>query len=76
MTDGDEVFEFDWGRTVWFSLKGTGGPITVDPGGSHFDTVVAIYVRAGDQLEQVACVDDDPVSGRRKDRRPSIPSLG
>ena len=28
----DEVFEFGWGRTVWFSFEGTGGPITVDPG--------------------------------------------
>ena len=47
VSDGDEVFEFGWGRTVWFSFEGTGGPITVDPGGSNFDTVVAVYSRTG-----------------------------
>jgi hypothetical protein len=60
VTFDDQIFEFGWGRTVWFTLKGTGGPITIDPGGSNFDTVVAAYVSTGAGLEQVACVDDNP----------------
>ena len=60
VTFDDQVFEFGWGRTVWFTLKGTGGPITIDPGGSNFDTVVAAYVSAGAGLRQIACVDDNP----------------
>ena len=59
MTFDGEVFDFPLGRTVWFALQGTGGPITVDTGGSNFDTVVAAYVGAG--LDQVACVDDAPI---------------
>ena len=31
------------GRTVWYSVVGTGDPITIDPRGSDFDTVVAAY---------------------------------
>jgi hypothetical protein len=54
-----EVFAFDWGRTAWFSFRGTGNPITFDPGGSTFDTVVAAYASSGSDLEQVGCVDDD-----------------
>ena len=60
VTFDDQVFEFGWGRTVWFTLKGTGGPVTIDPGGSNFDTVVAAYVSTGAGLQQVACVDDNP----------------
>ena len=59
MTFDGEVFDFPLGRTVWFALQGTGGPITVDTAGSNFDTVVAAYVGAG--LDQVACVDDAPI---------------
>jgi hypothetical protein len=59
VTFEDQVFEFGWGRTVWFTLNGTGGPITIDPGGSNFDTVVAAYVSTGAGLQQVACVDDN-----------------
>lgn len=63
VTVDDQVFEFSWGRTVWFSLTGTGGPVTIDPGGSGFDTVVAAYVSNGAALDQVGCVDDDPGLG-------------
>ncbi len=59
MTFDGEVFEFGWGRTVWFSVRGTGHPITFDPGGSTFDTVVAAYTSSGTGLEQVGCVDDE-----------------
>jgi hypothetical protein len=76
MTDGDEVFEFGWGRTVWFSFNATGGPITVDPAGSNFDTVVAVYVRAGGELQQVACVDDDSNIGAPQGRATIDTDLG
>ena len=57
---GDDAFEFGLGRTVWFSIAGTGGSITVDPRGSDFDTVVAVYTVSGG-LASVGCVDDDDV---------------
>ena len=56
---GDNAFEFGLGRTVWYSVVGTGGPITIDPRGSDFDTVVAAYASTAGSLEQIACVDDD-----------------
>ena len=48
---GDDAFEFAMGRTVWFSVAGTGGSITVDPRGSDFDTVVAVYALGGGLAE-------------------------
>jgi hypothetical protein len=59
--EGDDAFDFGLGRTVWFSIVGTGGPITVDPRGSDFDTVAAAYRSAGGSLSEVGCVDDDQV---------------
>ena len=53
MGDGDDAFEFGIGRTVWYSVVGTGGPITIDPRGSDFDTVVAAYASTAGDLEQV-----------------------
>ena len=58
MTDGSDVFDFPLGRTVWFNVTGTGGPITVDPARSSFDTVIAVYLSGASGLAQVACVDD------------------
>ena len=49
------------GRTVWYSVVGTGGPITIDPRGSDFDTVVAVYASTSGNLQEVGCVDDDDV---------------
>jgi hypothetical protein len=46
------------GHTVWYTIEGTGGPITVDTAGSNFDTVLAIYVREGDSFTELACNDD------------------
>ena len=49
------------GHTLWYSFTGTGGPVTIDSGGSNFDTVVAVY---DDELNELACIDDnefDPV---------------
>jgi hypothetical protein len=61
MGDGDDAFEFGLGRTVWYSVVGTGDPITIDPRGSDFDTVVAAYALGGGGLELVGCVDDDDI---------------
>ena len=58
---GDDEFEFALGRTVWFSVPGTGNPITIDPRGSNFDTVVAAYASTAEGLTQVGCIDDDDV---------------
>jgi len=57
--EGDDAFEFGLGRTVWFSIVGTGGPITVDPRGSDFDTVISAYRSVASGLSEVGCVDDD-----------------
>ncbi len=54
-----ELFEHFWGRTVWFTVEGTGGEITIDPSRSDFDTSVAAYADTGGGLEHLACVDDD-----------------
>jgi hypothetical protein len=54
----------DMGHTVWYTVEGTGDMITVDTAGSHFDTVMAVYVMDGGDLVEIACVDDvflDPI---------------
>lgn len=48
----------DFGKTLWYAIEGTGGPITVDTAGSLIDTVAAAYVADGDDLVEVACNDD------------------
>jgi hypothetical protein len=50
-------------KTVWYKVVGTGGAITIDTKGSGFDTVAAVYTKAGDTYEPVpdACVDDVPL---------------
>jgi hypothetical protein len=62
--ESGEVFEVPVGHTVWFSVQGTGGDVTIDTAGSSFDTVAAVYVESGAGLTPVACVDDvalDPI---------------
>jgi hypothetical protein len=54
-----EIFEDFLGHTVWFTIEGTGEPVTIDPAGSNFDTVVAAYVEGGDGLEHLACAEDE-----------------
>jgi hypothetical protein len=61
MGEGDDTFEFGLGRTVWYSMVGTGNPITIDPRGSDFDTVVAAYTSSANGLVQTGCVDDDRI---------------
>ena len=59
--EGDDAFEFPLGRTVWYSVVGTGYPITIDARGSDFDTVIAAYTSSANDLVQVGCVDDDEI---------------
>jgi len=49
------------GHTVWYSVLGTGAPVTIDTAGSDFDTILAVYTADGaGGFEPVpgACVDD------------------
>jgi hypothetical protein len=57
-------FDDQMGHTVWYTFEGTGNEVTIDTSGSNFDTMVAVYVLDGDDLVEVACIDDvigDPV---------------
>jgi hypothetical protein len=54
----------DMGRTLWYTVVGTGGEMTFDTAGSGIDTVLAVYLRDGDQFTEIACDDDvffDPI---------------
>jgi len=57
--------EFDaMGHTLWYTVEGTGGPISIDTAGSNIDTVLAVYQPDGDGFLEVACIDDvfgDPI---------------
>lgn len=46
------------GKTVWYSVAGTGAPLVIDTGHSDFDTVVAVYRQDVSGLTEVACADD------------------
>ena len=46
------------GHTVWYTIIGTGGPITIDTSASDFDTVAAAYVPEGGGLTEIGCADD------------------
>lgn len=46
------------GNTLWYTVEGTGRPMTVDTAGSSFNTVLGVYARQGDVLVEIACVDD------------------
>ena len=55
----------EMGATVWYTVTGTGGPITVATDASNFDTVIAVY-RPGvpSQSTFIKCDDDSgPVTG-------------
>ena len=51
-------FPIPIGHTVWYTVAGTGGEITIDTAGSEFDTVLGVYTSDGSAFTQVACVDD------------------
>jgi len=46
------------GHIVWYTVIGTGGPISIDTSGSDFDTVVAVFAPDGEGFTEVACDDD------------------
>jgi hypothetical protein len=56
---GTECAESEFSRTVWYSVDGDGGDVTLDTAGSDFDTVVAVYVERDGALVEVACGNDD-----------------
>ena len=45
------------GKTVWYSIEGSGGVVTLSTAGSNFDTVLAVY-DSSDLTEPLECVDD------------------
>ncbi len=47
--------------TVWYTVAGTGGSVTVDTAGSDFDTVIGVYAGSPTTAANVACVDDTPL---------------
>lgn len=51
--------EIPLGKTVWYTVAGTGDPMTVDTTGSDFDTVAAVYTMEGSELVQQGCLDDN-----------------
>ena len=57
--------EFDtFGRTLWYTIEGTGDPVTVDTAGSNFDTLIGVYESDGAVFTEIACIDDvffDPI---------------
>ena len=45
--------EFDtFGRTLWYTIEGTGDPVTVDTAGSNFDTLIGVYESDGESLHR------------------------
>ena len=53
-----EPIDVPFGFTVWYTVQGTGGDLTVDTAGSLIDTVVGVYAEGPSGLEQIGCVDD------------------
>lgn len=53
-----EGFFDQFGNTLWYTIQGTGSPITVDTAGSNFDTLIAVYLPTDPGFEEIACVDD------------------
>ena len=53
-----EGFQDIMGHTLWYTVQGTGRDLTIDTAGSNFDTLVAVYTRAGDEFTEVGCEDD------------------
>jgi len=55
-----EGFFDQFGRTLWYTIEGTGSPITIDTAGSNFDTLIAAYLPTDPGYEEIACIDDVP----------------
>lgn len=56
--EAGEYFDLPIGKTVWYTVEGTGEPMTVDTAGSDFDTVIGLYLMEDDELVPQACIDD------------------
>ena len=59
-----EGFGDQFGRTLWYTINGTGGPVTIDTAGSNIDTLIGVYAPTDEGFEEIACIDDvefDPV---------------
>ncbi|MDH4118007.1 MAG: hypothetical protein OEW30_11535 [Acidimicrobiia bacterium] len=54
----DEDEEIPLGKTLWYTLGGTGETLTVTTDGSDFDTVIGVYTLVDGEFVQLACVDD------------------
>jgi hypothetical protein len=54
-----EFGEIPLGRTVWYTVEGTGEAMTVDTAGSDYDTVAGVYTMEGDEYIQQGCLDDN-----------------
>ena len=53
-----EGFFDQFGRTLWYTIEGTGSPITIDTAGTNFDSLIAVYVPTDPGFEEIACIDD------------------
>jgi hypothetical protein len=53
-----EGFFDQFGRTLWYTIEGTGSLVTIDTAGSNFDTLIAVYVATDTGYEEIGCIDD------------------
>ena len=51
-------FSDNFGRTLWYTIEGTGGPVTIDTAGSGIDTLIGVFVTTDAGFEEIACDDD------------------
>ena len=51
-------FADQFGRTLWYTIEGTGGPVTIDTAGSAIDTLIGVFVPTDAGFEEIACIDD------------------
>lgn len=51
-------FADQFGRTLWYTIEGTGGPITIDTAGSAIDTLIGVFLPTDTGFEEIACIDD------------------
>ena len=58
LIDCPEGFFDQFGNTLWYTIEGTGSPITIDTAGSNFDTLIAVYEPTDPGYEEIACIDD------------------
>jgi hypothetical protein len=65
-------------KTLWYTIEGDGGEVTIDTAGSNFDTVVAAYVLEDGAFVEVGCnddpSDDDPSLGLGYQARLTLPT--